>query len=49
MADLDPAQHNYITMARHNYTTMTELDLAQHDYTNLGTLSAYFERVQIYG
>ena len=46
MAGPDPAHHNYITMTQHNYTTMAEPDIAQHDYTNLGTLSAYFKSMR---
>src|ERR1044072_3992103 len=46
MAGSDPAQHNYITMEQHDYTTMAGPNLAQHDYTNLGTLSAYFKSMQ---
>ena len=46
MAGSDPAQHNYITMEQHDYTTMVGLNLAQPDYTNLGTLSAYFESMR---
>ena len=46
MADLNPAQHNYITMEQHDYTTIAGPNLAQHDYTNLGTLSAYFRSMQ---
>ena len=46
MAGPDPAQHNYITMEQHDYTTMVGLNLAQPDYTNLGTLSAYFESMR---
>jgi hypothetical protein len=48
MAGPDPAQHNYITMERHDYTTMVGPNLAQHDYTNLDTLSAYFKSMRIY-
>ena len=43
MAGPDPAQHDYITMERHDYTTMVGPNLAQPDYTNLSTLSAYFK------
>jgi hypothetical protein len=46
MAGPDPAHHNYITMTQDNYTTMAEPDIAQHDYTNLGTLSAYFKSMR---
>src|SRR5256885_12897714 len=46
MAGLNPAQHNYITMEQHDYTTMARLNLAQYDYTNLSTLSAYFRSMQ---
>src|SRR2546421_40160 len=45
MAGSDPAQHNYITMEQHDYTTTEGPDLA-HDYTNLSTLSAYFKSMR---
>src|SRR4051794_23810601 len=45
MAGPNPAQHNYITMKQYDYTTTEGPDLA-YDYTNLGTLSAYFKSMQ---
>ena len=46
MDDPNPAQHNYITMEQHDYTTTTGPNLAQYDYTNLSTLSTYFKSMQ---
>ena len=33
-------------LAQPDYTTMAGLSSAQHDYTNLGTLSVYFKSMQ---